>query len=150
VKDADDYREIYSSASHELAHASHFAKVGKDYWNHYIRYIIESFVNSGGITYGDGTSSDSGYCAVGEMWGYYLESLIYRNRYGGDFPTFGNSYWFKPDILRYLDDRGMTCAEIFNVLDPEVNTMTGLERALITEYPTRSSIVERAFDKYLR
>jgi hypothetical protein len=44
----------------------------------------------------------------------------------------------------------MTCAEIFNVLDPEVNTMTGFERALITEYPTRSSIVERAFDKYLR
>ena len=148
VNDADDYREIYSSASHELAHASHFAKVGKDYWNSYIKYIIESFVTSGGITYGDGTGSDSGYCAVGEMWGYYLESLIYKNRYGGEFPTFGNSCWFKPDIFRYLDERGMGCTEIFNVLEPDVNTVTGLERALITQYPNRRSIVERAFDKY--
>lgn len=150
VKGSSDYREIYSSTSHELAHASHFSKVGKDYWNSYIRYIVESFVTSGGLTYGDGSGSDAGYCEVGEMWGYYLESLIYRNRYGGDFPTFGNSYWFKPVIFRYLNERGMTCADIFKALDADVNSSKSLERALITDHPTKRSIVERAFDKYLQ
>lgn len=148
VKGENAYRDIYSSTSHELSHSSHFKQVGKDYWNSYIRYIIESYVTSGGITYGDGTGSDAGYCEVGEMWGYYLESLIFKNRYGGDFPTFGNSYWFKPAILRYLDERGMTCAEIFKVMDEEVNSSKGLERALIAEYPLKTSIIERAFEKY--
>ena len=148
VKGADEYREIYSSTSHELAHSSHFMKVGKDYWNRYIRYIIESFIASSGITYGDGTESDAGYCEVGEMWAYYLESLIYKKRYGGDFPTFGNSYWFKPEIFRYLDSRGVTCGEIFEVLDTEVSSAKSLEMALITEYPTKRSLIERAFDKY--
>lgn len=148
VKGSGEYREIYSSTSHELAHSSHFVKVGKDYWNSYILYIIKSFVDSGGMTYGDGSGTDAGYCAVGEMWAYYLESLIYKTRYGGNFPTFGNSYWFKPGVFRYLDERGMSCAEIFDVLTPDVNSVKALERALITEYPTRRSIVERAFDKY--
>lgn len=148
VRGSNDYREIYSSASHELAHSSHFAKVGRDYWNSYIRFIVESFVASGGTTYGEGTESDAGYCEVGEMWAYYLESYIYKTRYGGDFPTFGNSYWFKPAILRYLDDRGMTCSDIFKVLDENVDSSKSLERALIAEYPVKRSIIERAFDKY--
>ncbi|MBP3661904.1 MAG: hypothetical protein J6J25_02230 [Bacteroidales bacterium] len=148
VKDADDYRDIYSTTCHELAHASHFAEVETDYWDEYIHYIIESFITSGGMTYGDGTGSKAGYCEVGEMWAYYLESLIYKERYGGNFPSFGNSYWFKPEIFRYLDDRGFSCGEIFSVLDEEVTSRKALERALIAEFPTRRSHIEQAFDKY--
>ena len=100
VKNADDYRDIYSTTCHELAHASHFAEVEQDYWDEYIHYIIESFITSGGMTSGNGSGTRAGYCEVGEMWAYYLESLIYKERYGGGFPTFGNSYWFKPEIFR--------------------------------------------------
>lgn len=148
VKGSGDYREIYSTTCHELAHASHFAKVGKSFWNSYIRYIIDSFVSSGGVTYGDGTDEGAGYCAVGEMWAYYIESLMYKERYGGDFPTFGNSYWFKPEIFRYLHEKGMTPSEIFNVLEDDVVSANALERALISEYPTKRSTIEMAFDKY--
>lgn len=148
VKGASEYREIYSTTCHELSHSSHFAQVGKEYWNRYIRFIIESFVQSGGVTYGDGTESNAGYCEVGEMWAYYLESLIYKERYGGDFPTFGNSYWFKPEILRHLHEKGMTPLEIFAVLEEDVISANGLERALITEYPSKRSVIEKAFDKF--
>lgn len=148
VKGTNDYREIYSSTSHELSHSSHFRSVGKEYWNNYIHYIIESYITSGGLTYGEGTGDYAGHCAVGEMWAYYLESLIYRNRYGGDFPTFGNSYWFNPETLRYLDDKGLSCTDIFNVLDEDVISEKSLERALIAEYPTMRNIIETAFDKY--
>lgn len=148
VKNADDYRDIYSTTCHELAHASHFAEVEQDYWDEYIHYIIESFITSGGMTYGNGSGTRAGYCEVGEMWAYYLESLIYKERYGGGFPTFGNSYWFKPEIFRYLDDRGFTCGEIFSVLDEDVDSRKALERALIAEFPTRRTQIEQAFDKY--
>ena len=148
VKGTNEYREIYSSTSHELSHASHFKRVGKSYWNNYIHYIIESYITTGGLTYGEGSGDYAGYCAVGEMWAYYLESLIYKNRYGGDFPTFGNSYWFNPEILRYLNDRGFSCRDIFDVLDDEVISVKSMERAFIAEYPTKRSIIETAFDKY--
>lgn len=148
VKGADEYREIYSSTCHELAHSSHFTQVGTDFWDKYIYYIIKSFVTGGGITYGDGTEPDAGICEVGEMWAYFLESYIYKERYGGDFPTFGNSYWFKPEILRDLNDKGMSCSEMFSVLDEDVVSAKSLEKALITAYPTKRSIIETAFDKY--
>ena len=40
------------------------------------------------------------------MWGYFNESKMYKERYGGTVPSFGTSYWFYPQIFRYLDERG--------------------------------------------
>ena len=143
-----DYRSIYSSTCHELAHASHFSKVGTGYWNHYIRYIIESFISTGGMTYGDGSGTGAGYCEVGEDWAYYLESKMYKERYGGTFPTFGTSYWFNPQIFRYLNERGLSVAQLFSVLDADVVSRNDLKEELITAYPSRKSIVEQVFNRY--
>ncbi|MBQ7811240.1 MAG: hypothetical protein IJ394_01625 [Bacteroidales bacterium] len=148
TKDDSTYADLYSSTCHELAHASHFAKVGRDYWEEYIFYILESFVTSGGVTYGDGTGERAGYCEVGEMWAYYLESMMYKDRYGGDFPTFGNSFWFKPQIFRYLDERGMSCQDFFSVLDSDTDSKDELENALIKAFPAKKSVIDQAFDRY--
>ena len=148
VRDLNEYRDIYSTVSHELAHASHFSKVKEDFWDEYIFYIMESFVTSGGLMYGDGSDDRAGYCEVGEMWAYYMESLIYKDRYGGDFPSFGNSNWFKPEIFRYLHKKGFTASDIYSVLDDDSNSRKSLERALITEFPNRRTQIEQAFDKY--
>ena len=148
LKDDDTYADIYSSTCHELAHASHFAKAGREYWEEYIYYILESFVKTGGVAYGDGTGKRAGYCEVGEMWGYYLESKMYKDRYGGGFPTFGNSFWFKPQIFRYLDERGMTCSDMFSVMNGDVTTKTDLENALIKAFPAKKTVIGQAFDRY--
>ena len=42
----------------------------------------------------------------------------------------------------------MTAAEIFEVLDEDVDSSKSMEMALIAEYPVKRSIIERAFDKY--
>ena len=144
----DEYRRIYSNACHELAHASHFAQVGTGFWNEYIRYIITSFVKTGGRTYGDGLSAGAGYCEIGEMWGYYLESRIYKDRYGGSFPTFGTSYWFSPQIFRYLDERGVTPSDIFAVLDSSVVSKSSLKDALMLAYPAKRDVIEQVFNRY--
>lgn len=148
AKDKDEYREIYSTTCHELAHASHFTKAGTDYWNKYILYIIESFIKTGGMTYGDGTTSGAGHCEIGEMWAYYLESRIFKDRYGGNFPTFGTSYWFYPQIFRSLDERGMTPSDIFYVLTPEVVSKSDLKSALILTYPGKRTTIEQVFSRY--
>lgn len=145
---SDSYKQIYSTACHELSHASHFAEVGTGYWNSYIRYIIESYVTSGGMTYGDGTGAYAGYCEVGEMWAYYLESKMYKERYGGGFPTFGTSYWFYPQIFRFLDERGLSVSDIFSVLDEDVTSRDLLKNALMEEFPEKRSVIEQVFSRY--
>ena len=147
--DKDEYREIYSTTCHELAHASHFAKVGTGYWNKYIKYIVETYLKSGGMTYGDGTAEGSGYCEIGECWAYYLESMMYKERYGGSIPTFGNGNWFYPQIFRYLDERGVTRSDIFSVLGENVTSKDALKKALMEAYPEKRTAVEQVFGRYV-
>jgi hypothetical protein len=130
-----------------LAHASHFAKVGTDYWNKYIRYIVESYVMTGD-PYGDGTAANAGYCEVGESWAYYLESMMYKERYGGSVPSYGTSYWFYPQIFRYLDERGLKRSDIFSVLGPEVTSKEELKNALILNFPQKRTVIEQVFGRY--
>ena len=148
TKDKKDYRSIYSSTCHELAHASHFSKVGTSFWNEYIWYIVESYITSGGMTYGDGSGKNAGHCEVGEDWAYFLESKMFKERYGGSFPTFGTSYWFTPQIFRYLYERGLTASQMFSVLSVDVVSKENLKTALITAYPSRKSIIEQVFSRY--
>lgn len=146
--DRKDYRSIYSVVFHELAHASHFSKVGTGFWNDYIWYIVESYIKSGGKTYGDGSGERAGYCEVGEMWAYYLESKAYKDRYGGSFPTFGTSYWFYPQIFRYLDERGIKTSQIFSALGPDVHDRQSLKAALLAELPQKRVVIEQVFSRY--
>lgn len=141
------YRRIWSDTVHELAHASHYAKVGNGYWNKYVEYILRSFVSSGS-TYGTGKEDGSGYCAVGEMWAYYLESMMHKDRYGGYVPDSGESFWFKPQILKYLDERGVGREVIFGAMKSDVASVTSLREAIIKACPEKQTVIEQAFARY--
>ncbi len=148
TKGSMDYDRLYSTVCHELSHASHFTKVGSGYWNKYIGYIINSYLESGGVTYGNGLDEEAGYCEIGEMWAYYLESKMYKERYGGGFPSFGTSYWFYPQIFRYLDERGMKASEMFSVLSGDVTSRNNLKNALISAFPGQRTVIEQVFSRY--
>ncbi|MBR5384837.1 MAG: hypothetical protein IK143_03055 [Bacteroidales bacterium] len=145
-----DYKALYDHVVHELAHASHFAQVGKNYWTRYVAYMGISFLTSGGTTYGTGLENNAGYAEVGEMWAYFMQSVMYQERYGGPIPSSGTSYWFYPQILRYMYERGMTRAEIFKALDENVNSRDALQNRLVELYPDRKSLIDNAFMRYER
>lgn len=148
TKSLNDYAGIYSTVCHELAHASHYSMVDNDYWNNYIFYVLQSYIMTGGHKYGDGSGDNAGYCEIGEMWAYFIESQMYKDRYGGPYPTFGTSYWFSPQIFRYLCDRGISCGEILSVLNPEVRSKEELKVALIAAYPADRVNIEQVFSRY--
>lgn len=148
LKGADDYAEVYSRTVHELAHASHFMQVGKSYWNKYIKFVVSSFVTSGFVTYGTGSEEDAGYCEVGEMWAYYLQSKFYRERYGMPDVAFGTGFWFRPQILLYLDDRGLNRYRIFAALTSDINSREMLQKKLTSMYPEFKSTIIQAFGRY--
>ena len=145
---SDDYKSIYTTAIHEFAHASHFSKVGTTYWNKYILYIIGSYISTGGMTYGDGQGTNSGCCAVSEMWSYFMESKLCHERYGGQYMSYGSSYWFYPQIFVYLDQLGITPNEILSVLNSNVTSVDELERAMIASNRDKAAAVELIFDRY--
>ena len=147
AKGKNDYSSLYSTVCHELAHASHFSRVGTGYWNKYLRYILESYLTTGD-PYGYGQASNADYCALGESWAYYLESVMYKDRYGGSVPTYGSSYWFYPQIFRYLDERGLGRSDIFSVFDENVVTRSDLKSALIRSFPHKSTVIEQSFGRY--
>ncbi len=147
LKNRDSYGDIYSSAVHEFAHASHFMLAGRDYWESYVRFILNSFVTSGFVAYGVGTEEDHGYCEVGEMWAYYRESVLFRERYGGE-AAFGVNHWFHPQIFLQLDDRGLNAWRIFQVLGADVTDRTVLQKKLTSFYPEYKSAINQAFMRY--
>ena len=149
LRDRDSYASIYADAVHEFAHASHFMAAGKDYWNDYVRFVITSFVTSGFVTYGVGTEENHGLCEVGEMWGYFMQTILYRERYGDEgVPSFGLHYWFHPQILLQLEERGLSANRIFQVLGPDVTDRAGLQKKLISYYPEYKSVINQAFARY--
>ena len=145
----EDYSQIYNYTQHELAHASHYVRVGNGYWNRYIKHVLKSYVTSGMKVYGVGTEPEAGYCEVGEMWAYYLQNVLYRERYGYYLSELGTSYWFHPQILLYMDDRGIDDSKIFTALMPSVTDRELFQKALVELYPESRYIIEQAFNRYL-
>lgn len=148
LKNCDDYASIYGTAIHELAHASHYVTVGNEFWDKLIKFVITSFVTSGWITYGVGTEADHGYCEVAEMWAYYMQTKVYRERYPEQARSFGTSFWFSPQIFTYLDERGIGKFKIFKTLSEDVTDINILKDRMLSLYPECKSTILQAFDRY--
>lgn len=147
LKNCRNYASIYAETLHELSHASHFMQVGIDYWTNYVNFILKSFVSSGGTTYGVGTENNHGYCEVGEMWAYFNESLMVREKYDIEYSA-GTTYWFHPQIFLEMEERGMTRYQIFNALTSDINSRDALQKKLISLYPAEKSMINQAFANY--
>ena len=141
------YAGIYSAVMHELSHASHYGQVGNSYWNKYIDYTIRSFILQGGKPYGSG-GEGSQYCELGEMWAYFMQATLDKDRYGGNLASYNNLFWFKPDILSYLYQRGMSRGEIFRALGAKITDISAFKQELVTLYPEREKTILDTFKKY--
>ena len=73
---------------------------------------------------------------------------MFKERYGGVLPTFGTSFWFRPQILRYLDERGLGRSQLFKALTAEVNSREKLQEKLIQLYPERQEMIDQVFERY--
>ena len=67
--------ELNETVFHELAHASHFNKVGAGFWDNYINYMV----NEG--SYGDGNGKDADLVAISETWGFHMGWHLCRTKY---------------------------------------------------------------------
>ncbi|MBP1629950.1 MAG: hypothetical protein H6Q15_843 [Bacteroidetes bacterium] len=129
---------ISEDTYHELAHASHFSKVGSDFWADYINYIITYGA------YGSQSSNKSGICGVGEMWGFGIGYMNGYEKYN-TIPILSGE-WFSPNIVSDLIIGGvLTKKQIFDCLEYQINSHQKLKEKLILAYPTKSAEISEIF-----
>ncbi len=151
---------------HELAHASHYRKVGNTYWTSYIAYIVQH----GG--YGESTTSGSGRIAISEAWAEFCGARFAHLRYGNvinsapnssswleyierfrPYPNPSNpSYWKwipdgimhdltdvgEPNWFTYVKDNvsGFSISQCFGAMDSDITTVAGYKTRFINENGT--------------
>ena len=141
-----NYADLYAVTVHEMAHASHFSRVGVDYWRKYATYILTSFINTGDA-YGTGHGENAGYCEIGEMWAYYMENALFRSRYGKNSDDL-SGYWFKPQIFTELEAGGISRAIICDCLGYYTSSIDALKSNLIECCPGKAALIDKVFAKY--
>lgn len=145
----DKYDEIHETVNHELAHASHFSKVGGIFWGRYINYIINSFLSGNG-TYGDGSGNDAQLCAIGEMWGYSIGSInAYEKFNDSTFPQIDYRRWFKPEVFyKLITNSILTKKQVFDCLNSNIDTYDKLVEEMYSRYPDKADEIEAAFMEF--
>ena len=78
----------------------------------------------------------------------FMQASLVKDRYKGAMATYGNSFWFKPDILTYLYERGMTRGEIFRALNANAVDIGSLKEELIKIAPGLEEEIVKTFDSY--
>ena len=132
VKDCDSALDLYEAAYHEMAHASHYAQVGKAYWNDYAKSLVINALSGVGL-YGTGEGSYDGYAGMAEMWAHYYSSRLFDDRYNLDF-VFGEDCWFRPQGLRALENAGLSRESVFALFTSEVNGLEALENRILNKF----------------
>ena len=83
------------------------------------------------------------------MWAYYLETVLYRDRYADSSVTFGIGNWFYPQIFLYLDDRAIGRYKLFSALTDDVHDRQTLKERLLSLYPEEKNVINQAFLRYI-
>jgi hypothetical protein len=161
---------------HELAHASHYAKVGNNYWLSYIAYVVD---NDG---YGDPTNPGAGRIAISEAWAEYCGATFAHLRFGNSYsigetwqsyienfkPYAGSAYWdwipkglmhdlvdpmIEPNSTGVIDKvEGYTMQKCYNALTPSVTSVSQYRTTFLNQNPgmniTQLGFYNQLFSSY--
>ncbi len=97
--------KIHEVTFHELTHAGHYNKVGDTFWKKYIAYICTNYINGDG-TYGDGTGTNAGLCALAEAWAYNMGYYLTIQEFGTGNSVMNKNVFekFEPKSVGDSDD----------------------------------------------
>lgn len=149
VNGCSSYNEIYERALLAFAQAGHFSRVGKDWWHHYVVYTLKSLAGSSlANPYGERGDEDSPYCELVQCYSCYCQSVLYRRHYPDSEALFGSGEWFSPQLLMYLDERGLGLEKISPLFTTDVVDMEILKLKMLSYYPEFKSVINEAFARY--
>lgn len=141
---------------HELSHATHYAKVGPDFWLPYVEYI---YSHTG---YGNSSFPNSGIVSMSEAWAEDLSNIglnyIYgKSKYIG-FNENNNPYWIPYGLYHDLYDSGtnesfdnvsgITFPQIYNLFTSDMRGPADMKAKLELNYPSQQVAIDNLFSHY--
>lgn len=141
---------------HELSHASHFAKVGPDFWVPYVEYIY----THGG--YGEPAFANSGIISLSEAWAEDCSNIGLNYIYNKPKYTALNedppADWIPYGLYHDLYDTGtnetfdnvsgITFPEIYSLFTTDTRSLATLKTKLKTNYPAQQIGIDSLFHHY--
>lgn len=145
----ETYQDVYRKALHVFAHAGHFSRTDKDWWWSYLQYVAGALAVSA-LQDSYGTRGDVGfqYAEVAETYAFFCENVLLRRRYGDAANFDGTTYWFYPQILMYLEERGLGLEQLSAVFTSDVTDMETLRAKLQSYYPQFKTVISEAYARY--
>ena len=148
-KNLENVSDLYAKALHMAIHSGHFAQAGKDWWWSYLKYTAISLGNSLlSDGYGAKGDADCDYCEVAETYAYHCQNVLMRRTYGAEWPLAGTEWWFSPQLLMYLDERGLGIEKLGPLFTEDVTKMEELHNKLLSFYPPLKTIINESFTRY--
>ena len=143
---------------HEFSHASHYAKVGPDFWLPYVEYIY----SNGG--YGYDSLPNSGIISMSESWAEDLSNIGLNYIYGKpSYLTLNENTtvnWIPYGIYHDLYDdgtnesfdhvSGITFPDIYNLFTSDTRSPADIKAKLKLTYPSQSAAIDELFAHYGR
>lgn len=141
---------------HELSHASHFAKVGPEFWLPYVEYIY----GNGG--YGDPSLPNSGIVGLSEAWAEDLSNIglnyIYNKPKYIGFNEDPIEDWIPYGLYHDLYDTGtneafdnvsgITFPQIYSFFTTNTRSLAAMKTKLKAAYPAQQTAIDVLFQHY--
>ncbi|MBO4476047.1 MAG: hypothetical protein J5737_04955 [Bacteroidales bacterium] len=145
----ESYQDVYRRALRVFAYSGHFNRTDKDWWWNYLQYVARSLVEST-LQDGFGSRGDSGfeYAEVANTYAFYCENVLCRQRYPGYTDFDGTTSWFFPQLLMYLDDRGLGLDKLSPMFTSDIADMESLRAKLLSYYPQFKTVINEAYARY--
>ena len=161
--DNDNEQSLYRKVSHELAHATHFTQLGSNdiarslWWSYVFNYEVACILLSlFDDPYEHPSVPREERAGITEMWAHavgYICKYEHRQRNVANYRDGSNGiydeYWFAPEILLDLYERGMTLKQISDCMTEDVITFEDFRETLIVHNSTYASRINYLFDNYL-
>lgn len=148
--------DLYRSTSHELAHATHFQQVGEEmldralWWADVINYEVTCGVlNGGSHPYEHPSIPKEGKVGVTEMWAHAVGHICQYEHLGEQVKSYPhtNKYWFAPETICELYNRGLSFGQISACMSMNVYTLEDFKNELIDKNNNFSYLINYLFNK---
>ena len=88
------------------------------------------------------------YVKLANMYASYCQAVLYRRNYPDSPDSFFSSSDYSPQLLLFLDERGLGLEKIAPLFTTEVADIDMLKLKMLSYYPEFKTVINEAFARY--
>ena len=150
LEGCSSYNEAYEKGLKVFTQAGHFSRVGRDWWHEYVvsflgSSLFQTFAELLGSVFGGSGGSQA---KISHLYTNYCTTVLYRRHYNNSDGICGADDTYSPQLLVFLDERGLGLEMLAPLFNSEVKDMDTLKQKMLSYYPQFKTVILEAFTRY--